>query len=507
YLKTLETEERIKALPHLQERAPNVEIGDVPPKVVDDNNDGKRDNDNTASTDDETRVSISHQDLKEFRLSLLIPSTRPLLSSDEDFFLKLQHLDVSNNELSVLPGLGKLSNLQSLNLSRNWFNKIPEEIMSLTKLTSIDASRNFFRPNEASLKFETLRKLPLLATLNLSYNQKCGRPHHIDLIRKEVPQLQDLKITVWEKICSNEGAYVGASAAERNPTLLRSQLEPWGTVRLRRRLVQDFGLPPSDSITVDRSMVMQSLLECYLGEGLLEIPSNENMSESTDLNLGIGRRRVVHLQGSPVCETLLNNLLKELRSWRGDKHRGGSSSHRERPSIKAKCYMIMRAPDANDRKLEGQVPPPDTAKLSRRAQRTAKKMERNGKLWELAIEAMRDVDPAFASRCTEIAVTYGFTGSPHIDKQNCGPFYGLAMGEFTEGTGQVCVECSARVLCKVNTKNRLGRIDGRSPHWVAPYNVEEEERFSLIYYETGGKFTVPGPAVFSVPSETQPGCS
>ena len=159
--------------------------------------------------------------------------------------------------------------------------------------------------------------------------------------------------------------------------------------------------------------------------------------------------------------------------------------------------MILRAPDANDRKLEGQVP--DSAKLSRRAQRVAKKMQRNRKLWAMAIEAMRDVDPDFASRCTEVAVTFGFTGSPHIDKQNCGPFYGLALGEFAEGTGQVCVECSARVLAAVNTKNRLARIDGRHPHWVMPYDANEE-RFSLIYYETGGKFVAPGPAVFTLPA-------
>jgi hypothetical protein len=163
--------------------------------------------------------------------------------------------------------------------------------------------------------------------------------------------------------------------------------------------------------------------------------------------------------------------------------------------------MILRAPDANDRKLEGQVP--EDIKLSRRAQRTAKKMERNRKLFEMALDAVKEVDADFASRCTEIAVTYGFQGSPHIDKQNCGPFFGLALGEFSDGTGQVCVECSARVLAYVNTKNRLGRIDGRYPHWVAPYDIENEERFSLIYYETGGTFVAPGPAVFTAPSKSK----
>jgi len=150
------------------------------------------------------------------------------------------------------------------------------------------------------------------------------------------------------------------------------------------------------------------------------------------------------------------------------------------------------------------VPPPrdgDRTATSRRGRRTAKKLERNRTLWDLAQMAMREADEVFAEECTEMAITYGFVGSPHIDKQNCGPFYGLALGEFKEGTGQVCVECSARIVAEVDTKNRLGRIDGRYPHWVTPYDPQEE-RFSLIYYVTGGKFKPPGPAIFSVPVET-----
>jgi hypothetical protein len=53
----------------------------------------------------------------------------------------------------------------------------------------------------------------------------------------------------------------------------------------------------------------------------------------------------------------------------------------------------------------------------------------------------------------------------------------------------------------VDTANRLGKIDGRYPHWVAPYEVETEERFSLIYYQTAGSYVAPGPAVFSLPRD------
>ena len=58
-------------------------------------------------------------------------------------------------------------NLRHLNLTRNWFNTMPSEIGSLVHLLSVDASRNFFRPNGRSLRFEALRALPRLQTLDL----------------------------------------------------------------------------------------------------------------------------------------------------------------------------------------------------------------------------------------------------------------------------------------------------------------------------------------------------
>lgn len=148
-----------------------------------------------------------------------------------------------------------------------------------------------------------------------------------------------------------------------------------------------------------------------------------------------------------------------------------------------------------------------------------------------AQQAMISVDPIFARKYTALAVTQGFQGSPHIDKQNVGPFYGLALGNFDEGTGGIRVECSARVVGKsfsfllrnlgvvqsslcvshlvcvllivlaatVNTKNRLGKVDGRHPHWVAPYDLDKE-RYSLIYYQTTGEMEAVGPAIFTTPT-------
>ena len=114
------------------------------------------------------------------------------------------------------------------------------------------------------------------------------------------------------------------------------------------------------------------------------------------------------------------------------------------------------------------------------------------------------MDPDFAECYTAVAFTKNFQGSPHIDTQNSGPFYGLALGDFravvtaattarapsqpgesgtTEegkegvaedeagksGGGALCVECSALEVAHVDTRNKLGRVDGRYPHWVAPY--------------------------------------
>jgi len=50
----------------------------------------------------------------------------------------------------------------------------------------------------------------------------------------------------------------------------------------------------------------------------------------------------------------------------------------------------------------------------------------------------------------------------------------------------------------VQTKNRLGKIDGRYPHWVSEY---KGERWSLVFYRTEGGGEEVGPAIFSVDDE------
>jgi len=178
-------------------------------------------------------------------------------------------------------------------------------------------------------------------------------------------------------------------------------------------------------------------------------------------------------------------LLAELEAW-------AALAIRERPTISAQQYMILSGPGAFA----------NTVMTTRRARKmagggkaaaAARKVAEHAGLWALARRAMEEVDGAFAASYTAVAFTRNFVGSPHIDTQNTAPFYGLALGDFGAGGGALCVECSAREVAHVDTRGRLGRVDGRFPHWVAPYTGT---RFSVIYYQTQGEMVPVTTAVF-----------
>ncbi len=486
-------------------------------------------------SNDGTTASLRKRGLKEiFRI------TDSILPFDSTIvFENLLTLDVSHNELTDLPGLSALKNLRALDLNRNWFNTLPSEIGALAQLETLVAARNFLKPNHQSLRLETLKtNCPRLHTLDLRYNQKCCRPLHRDRLEEALlPLKPKITMTLWEEeihgnnnnnnsaSSTNCNNYVGSSAAQRDPVLLRSQLEPLGTVALRKRLVCDFGREPTDPAKVDRSGVMRDLLEAYFEEGLAYFPeSNNPMSdvsngESQTVNYDslIANRKTLQLYGSKVPEEKLERLMVELKKWTD--HTGLINKNRERPSIHASNYMILRKPPPMNEMdtIDGTSNNGNGKPLSRRALRKIQKRERYRRLWEAGIDALNCVDPVYAEKnCTEIAITHGFSGSPHRDKQNCGPFYGLSLGNYDDscGKGGIVVEASARVVVQVNTKGRLGRVDGRYVHWVAPWDKhlpheqeeqpaaqQEQQRYSLIYYETGHEFVAPGPAVFSIPKD------
>jgi len=427
------------------------------------------------------------------RIAEFLPvSVGPALSAMSPQLSSVVQLNLSRNELWDLPpDLTALSSLRALDLSRNWFSALPPSLVDLAdSLEALDVSHNMLRTSRTALLLTTagddggggdggadgpasakcaLQTLTKLKVLDLRFNQKCGHQRLRDRLRRLLPSVE-VRMTV--SFPPPEGAFVGGSAAERDPELLRSQLEPWPTTALRRRLVADFGEEPSSPETVTRAKVMGRLLELYAEEG-----------EGIDNNNNNDCRTVVRVQGTPVDADLLQRLRVALADWSD----GWRDGNKERVSINAENYMILTSP-ASWSEL-GQ---------KKRAKAEAK-LDKHRAVWELAQAAMASVDADFAARYTALAVTHNFRGSPHIDKQNLAPFYGLSVGDFEDGTGGVMVECSARVVAHVNTKDRLGKVDGRYPHWVAPYDPDKD-RYSLIFYQTMGQpFQQAGPAIFDVP--------
>ena len=430
-------------------------------------------------TSAQTKREVLHDSLRDRNLRGLPKS---FLTTDLPV-LGITHLDLSKNELSELPGLGSLANsLKVLKLERNWFEKVPPEVGTLPFLEELDLSRNFVRPSDASLALDSLSKLKHLKVVDLRWNRKVCTAEVLARMRRrlsggpveesdsnacESDGISSVDVRVTVSFPAPDGAFVGSSPADRNANLLRAQLEPWSTLQLRRRLIEDFHQDQAavgDPERVLRAEVMSLLLRRYETEGLLT-PK------------GIAQRPQRRVVGTPVPELHLAPLRVELKAWLEQRAKGAKGNVQERPSIDAEAYMILRSPTDFNAKLGAG---------SRAARKAADKFAKFECLWKCAEIALRGVDSAFANEFTALAVTYQFQGSPHIDKQNVGPFYGLAIGDFADGTGGICVESTARTVLAVNTKHALGKIDGRFPHWVAPWDVENSTRFSLIYYRTTG---------------------
>lgn len=399
------------------------------------------------------------------------------------------HLDLSRNELWDISAdaLEPLSStLLSLDISRNWFDSIPESIGTLQELKELRASRNLLKPNVTkSLRVDVLTNMKQLEMIDLRFNQKCGKRPLLNLLQSKLGVKVKVMLTVTyppppTDLSTVNDDRVGESPAVRDAKLLRSQLEPWSTNALRRRLVADFGEMLTEDgrswadAAVLRGNVMNRLLSMYQEEA-------DGNDSSQTCNVDDNGRAVVRVAGTLVEEPLRNKVLYAMKELWAVPPTGS----RERPSICAENYMILCKPLFDSR--------------SHHAAKAVCKLKKYQALWDLAFEAMNSIDPIFATQYTAVAITHNFIGSPHIDKQNCGPFYGFAVGDFEEGTGNVMVECSPRIIAAVNTKNRMAKVDGRFPHWVGPYG-SETNRYSLIYYRTEGVIEPIGPAVFAVPS-------
>ena len=216
-------------------------------------------------------------------------------------------------------------------------------------------------------------------------------------------------------------------------------------------LVSDFGQISID--TEDRSDVMRRLLACYREEGLMkqssehdhedvkgdDIDNNSSKSSkssttsttsstssststttsSSTFETTASGRRLVRLQGKPISVGIRNKIFIALQQWSNSGLKSGTT--RERPSIQASSYMILKSPA-------------EVLKLGpKKFEKALFKFKQYESIWKLAIEALNEIDSDFAAKIDAVAVTHNFTGSPHIDKQNTGPFYGLSLGNFVDG--------------------------------------------------------------------------
>lgn len=372
-----------------------------------------------------------------------------------------------------------LAALRVLDLSHNRIEVLPAEISQLQSLRDLNLMTNHLRRLERSIPLQALASLAHLECLDVRYNKKLMRESLGEVLTANVPPGCRVLFGAPPKPEQQ-------SPGERDATSLRSQLEPWGTPTLRRRLAETFGIETEPDL--GREGVFDLLLEAYAARG----PR--------------AHRKVSGREFPPSSSHLLVELLKELRSTAFPEE-----DKRERQNVRAQGYIVLRkfptvtcdsvagarsAAGSDDESGSGVRPdewkrqpgartirpvPKPSSKMVWSRRKNAGKLQQHIRAWDLARELVESVDPDFAKRYSAIALTKNFEGSPHIDLENWGPFCGISVGDF-EGGG-VCVESTPFEIVEVETHDKLGKIDGRFPHWVAPYTGE---RYSVIYYQTEG---------------------
>ena len=172
-------------------------------------------------------------------------------------------------------------------------------------------------------------------------------------------------------------------------------------------------------------------------------------------------------------EALCAELLAALRSaqW---------PQQSDRPKVHSASYLVLERPPLGA---------PQESAFARRARA---KRERHRGIWEAAAAWMRLVDPSF--EYTGVAFSRGFRGSPHVDTYDIAYQWAISLGAFQGG--ELCVESAPSEVSVVNTHGRAAKVDGRYPHWVAPWSGTE--RYSIIVYKTRGEPLPVGPAVYQV---------
>ena len=250
-------------------------------------------NNDVVICDDDQYCNLSRQSLRGNFTSFTftsLPRDTPII------FSSILHLDLSRNELWGISNdaLAPLaSTLLTLDISRNWFESLPS-LGILIALKELKASHNLLKPN--SLNTDALKEMNALSLIDLRFNQKCGKQSLLELLQSNLGSHVTVKMTVTypppppppPDVSSSSSIHyvdkVGESPAVRDATLLRSQLEPWSTMALRRRLVADFGERCTQDgrswadEDVSRGQVMDRLLTLYQQE------EEKRKSNNSDVN-------------------------------------------------------------------------------------------------------------------------------------------------------------------------------------------------------------------------------
>jgi len=91
-------------------------------------------------------------------------------------------------------------------------------------------------------------------------------------------------------------------------------------------------------------------------------------------------------------------------------------------------------------------------------------------LYKALQDMMSEHAPLF--KYTTIQVNKNIFCNPHVDKNNVGPSYGIALGEFTDG--ELVVEGN-----EYNINHKFKKFNGTKGHWITPF---KGTRYSIIYF-------------------------
>ena len=96
--------------------------------------------------------------------------------------------------------------------------------------------------------------------------------------------------------------------------------------------------------------------------------------------------------------------------------------------------------------------------------------EKYPELYEILCYLIAIAKPNF--KYTTIQVNKNVVSAPHVDKNNVGPSYIIALGDFIGG--ELIIEGK-----EYNIKNRWKSFDGTLGHWINPFIGT---RYSLVYF-------------------------